>query len=153
MILDLLTNGSRYRSVHPGLSAGLEYLQTGPWRSLPVGKHPIDGDKLFIIIEHPMGKGREGARLEAHRKYIDIQLCTEGREIIGWSPLVACRHIAEPYQESRDILFFGDRPETWLELDGEKFMVLFPDDAHAPLAAVGSLKKAVVKVALDWPAG
>ncbi len=150
MIIDILSNADRYCSLHSGLTAGLDYLRTGDWRVLPLGKHALDGDRLLIIIEHPQGKGRDAVRLEAHRRYIDIQLCTEGQEVIGWRPLSACGNVTEPYQESRDIMFFADVPETWLELDGEKFLVFFPEDAHAPLAGIGLLQKVVMKVAVEW---
>ena len=47
-------------------------------------------------------------------------------------------------------MFFGDAADSWLDLSGDKFLVFFPEDAHAPLAGMGGLKKAVVKVAVDW---
>jgi YhcH/YjgK/YiaL family protein len=150
MILDVLSNADRYRALHPGLAAGLDYLRSGDWRTLPLGKHAVDGERLLIIIEHPQGKGRDEARLEAHQRYIDIQLCTKGQEVIGWRPLSACNNVTEPYQASRDIMFFGDTSGTWLELDGEKFLVFFPEDAHAPLAGIGPLQKVVMKVAVEW---
>ena len=150
MLLDRLTNAARYRTVHPGIAAGLDYLTRTNWRDLPVGKHAIYGERLWIIVEHPQGKGREHARLEAHRRYIDIQLCHAGHEVIGWKPTADCRTLTEPYQDSRDIMFFGDAADTWLDLSGDKFLVLFPEDAHAPLAGTGAMQKAIVKVAVDW---
>jgi beta-galactosidase beta subunit len=30
------------------------------------------------------------------------------------------------------------------------FTIFFPQDAHAPLAAEGALRKAVAKIAVDW---
>ncbi|HZZ71933.1 MAG TPA: YhcH/YjgK/YiaL family protein [Pirellulales bacterium] len=150
MLLDVLANVDRYRGAHPGLAAGFEYLSTQRWRELPPGKHALDRDRLLLIIERVQAKGRDRARLETHRRFIDIQLCVEGAEVIGWKPLAACRELTDPYHEGRDIAFYGDRPDTWLELDGDKFLVFFPDDAHAPLAGIGELHKAIMKVAVDY---
>ncbi len=56
--------------------------------------------------------------------------------------------MTEPYDEARDIVFFGDAPQTWTVLPTGKYMIFFPDDAHAPLAAAGPNTKAVIKVAV-----
>ncbi len=45
-------------------------------------------------------------------------------------------------------MFFGDQPLTWIVLPQHKFMIFYPEDAHAPLAATGENVKAVVKVAV-----
>ena len=54
--------------------------------------------------------------------------------------------VAEPYDAGRDIAFFADEPAAWFPLERGQFAVFFPDDAHAPLAASGSLHKVVIKV-------
>lgn len=45
-------------------------------------------------------------------------------------------------------LFF-DRPATWLAVSRGVFAVFYPEDAHAPLASLGPIHKAVVKIAVD----
>ena len=45
-------------------------------------------------------------------------------------------------------MFFGDVPSTWIELPIGKFLIFYPNDAHAPLAATGDNVKAVIKVAV-----
>ena len=42
--------------------------------------------------------------------------------------------------------FLPIRPAAWFPLGRGQFAVFFPDDAHAPLAATGSLHKVVIKV-------
>ena len=104
-----------------------------------------------MLVSDDQGRGVEGARLEFHRRYIDIQVAIAGSEAIGWRPLGDCHSIVEPYLSERDIGFCGDRPETWLAPPG-RFAAFFPDDAHAPLAGQGPLRKAVVKVAAEGTA-
>jgi YhcH/YjgK/YiaL family protein len=103
---------------------------------------------VFALINRDPGRGRGGARLEAHRKYIDIQFLVAGSEEIGWRPTAECRQVAEKYDASRDIMFFSDLSEAWINLPVGKFMIFYPDDAHAPLASTGDNVKAVIKVAV-----
>jgi biofilm protein TabA len=146
MILDRLDQAERYVAVHPRLAAGFAFLAEANLAELEAGRHEIDGSRVFALVGHDAGRGEAGAQLEVHRRYIDIQVSLDGRERIGWRPLAECGDVAEPYDEGRDIAFFADRPTAWLPLARGQFAVFFPDDAHAPLAATGSLHKVVIKV-------
>ncbi len=139
---------SRYYALHPGFRLGFEFLQRPDLATLAGGRHEIDGDRVFALINRDPGRGRTGARLEAHRKYIDIQLLIDGAEEIGWRPTDQCSQVTEPYDEDRDVAFFGDAPQTWIVLPPGKYMIFYPEDAHAPLAAAGPNTKAVIKVAV-----
>ena len=44
-------------------------------------------DRIHVSVDHKDGRGEDGARLEAHRRYIDIQYPIDGDELIGWMPL------------------------------------------------------------------
>lgn len=144
MVLDQLTNASRYATLHPLFARAFAFLENV--RTLPEGRHDIDGDRLYVLMQDADGKGHKAARLEAHRAYIDIQLTLEGIEEIGWSPLAACR--PADFDSAKDIGFFDDRPHVWLTLPPAHFAIFFPSDAHAPLGGMGKLRKAVVKVAV-----
>ena len=148
MIVDTLSQAERYSALHPAFARAFDFLKTGSPGSLAPGRHDIDGDRLFVLIDQQEGKGQRAARLEAHRKYIDIQLTLEGLEEIGWSPLAACRPPAGGFDDAKDIGFFDDRPSLWLSVPPGLFAIFFPEDAHAPLGGRGLLKKAVVKVLL-----
>lgn len=147
MILDKLDEAERYASLHPAFARAFDFLSKTNLASLAPGRHDIDGDRMFVIIDHKSGKGREGARLEAHKAYIDVQYTFEGMEEIGWAPLAACRPPTGGFDAEKDIAFFDDRPTTWLGVPPGLFAIFFPEDAHAPLGGRGLLKKAIVKVA------
>jgi biofilm protein TabA len=148
MILDRIEQAERYTAVHPLLAAGLAFLARPDLADLPVGRHEIDGSRVYALVGHDAGRGEAGARLEVHRRYIDIQVSLDGGERIGWRPLAACRELAEAYDAERDIAFFVDQPTAWFAMARGEFAVFFPDDAHAPLAGTGSLHKVVIKVAV-----
>ena len=102
-----------------------------------------------MSLDRAQGHGRERSRLEAHRRYIDIQLTIEGHEEIGWKPLADCARPDGQFDEARDVGFFSDRPESWLSLPAGHFAIFFPDDAHAPLGGSGMLVKAIMKIAVE----
>jgi biofilm protein TabA len=149
MILDTIDGSGQYIALHGGFAAAFEFLRRADLAELPLGRYEIDGQRVFALVEQASGRGAEGARLEVHRRHIDIQVSLDGREQIGWRALADCRAIDSPYSEDRDIAFFFDRPAVWLPLAKGQFMIFFPDDAHAPLAADGPLHKVVVKLLVE----
>lgn len=146
MILDTLAEAHRYTLLHPAFARAFEFLTRTDLRSMASGRHEIAGDRLYVSIDEKDGRGHDGARLEAHRTYIDIQFTIDGGEEIGWLPLAECRRPAGAFDDNKDIIFFDDRPTTWLAVPPGRFTIFFPDDAHAPLAGRGLIRKAIVKV-------
>ena len=149
MILDTLSNSARYAGMHPGFARAFEFLAATDLAALPPGRHDIDGDRIYVSIDHKDGRGEDGARLEAHRRYIDIQYTIDGNELIGWMPLARVSSPDGGFDETKDIGFFADRPSTWISVPPGSFTIFFPHDAHAPLAGRGHLKKAIVKIAVE----
>lgn len=148
MILGALSSAQRYFQLHPFFQRAFETLCDPKIASMPAGRHAIDGEQLALIIGHDPGRGRDGSTLECHRKYLDIQCTLEGRDEVGWSPLAECRDVQLEYDAQRDLALYRDRPRAWIPLAVGDFMILYPEDAHAPLAGTGPLVKAVMKVAI-----
>jgi len=150
MILDDLQLYRRYERLHPGFAAAFVALQDPNLAAIEPGRYAVDGDRLSLIIGKDDGRGHEGAKLEAHRRYIDIQFVIAGNEEMGWRSLSECHDVTKAYSEDEDLMFFGDAAESWFSVPPGKFAIFFPDDAHAPLAGRGELHKAVMKIAVDW---
>jgi len=148
MVLDALAAADRYAALHPAFARAFTFLAATDLAALPTGRNDLDGDALFVILDRTDGRGREGARLEAHRRYIDIQYTIGGDEEIGWAPLASCATPDGAFDEAKDIVFFRDAPSAWLRVPAGSFAIFFPDDAHAPLAGRGALVKAIVKIAV-----
>lgn len=147
MILDRLENAKRYAGVHAGVARGLEWLATHDVTQLAAGKHPIDGDRLYLSVVRDAGKGQSGTRLESHRRYIDIQYTVVESDLIGWRHVPTCT-ASKGYDASRDLEFHDDAPVAWTTIPAGHFAVYFPEDAHAPMGADGQVHKVVVKVAV-----
>jgi YhcH/YjgK/YiaL family protein len=148
MILDTLAQAGRYPSLHPRLARAFDFLRDTDLNRLAPGNHAVLGEEIFAIVEACPGRARAEARLECHRRYIDIQLVLEGIDEMGWKPLADCVDPATDYDAARDIRFFHDAPSSWIATPAGSFCLFFPDDTHAPLVSAAPIRKVVVKVAV-----
>jgi biofilm protein TabA len=146
MILAKLTEADRYAALHPLFEKAFAFLRSTDLNALEPGMHTIEGEQLFAIVEARAGRTRAEAKLECHRRYIDIQLVLEGIDEMGWKPLVECVDPATDYDAARDIQFFDDAPASWIVTPPGAFCLFFPDDAHAPLVSTGMIRKVVLKI-------
>ena len=151
MIYDTLDHLEAYRGVHPGVMRGLELLRDTDFSQWEDGRHEIDGERLFILLQSYETKP-ENDTPEAHRKYIDIQYLLSGQEQMGVGPLEEMTEEVEARPEG-DIWFYHG-PLSTILLSGHRFTALWPGDAHAPGIAVdrkpAPCRKCVVKVRADW---
>lgn len=148
MILDTLANVGRYATQHPLFARAFEFLRGTDLKALTPGQHAVQGEQIFAIVEACAGRTRAEAKLECHRRYIDIQLVLDGVDEMGWKPVSECVDPATDYDTARDIRFFNDTPSSWIATPPGSFCLFFPDDAHAPLVSEGRIRKVVVKTAV-----
>lgn len=147
MIIDNRENLQRYAPLHPLFEPAFGFLLREDLANLPPGRNEISEEHgLFAVVANKSGIDETPLRLEAHRKYIDIQYVLSGEHEIGWLPLNECKAAVAPYEADRDIIFFEDAPRFSIALPRGHFAVLFPEDAHAPAAVDGMIHKVVVKV-------
>jgi YhcH/YjgK/YiaL family protein len=147
MIFDQLSQHHLYHSIHPGISAGLRFLHETDLASLGEGKHLIDEESLFVLINHYDTKPASEASLEAHRKYIDIQYMISGEELMG-HVLFSGQNARKEYDEADDYALYEGNPHFFRIRKGQ-FCIFLPDDLHMPGIQDGPaspVRKAVVKV-------
>lgn len=147
MIVDHVQNGHLYERIHPRIAEVFDYYRAHDLAQLELGKHAIDGDQLFVIIGREPGRGQAGAKLEAHGRYLDVQIPLACDDAFGWRPVNTCRVPEGEFDAARDIIFFRDRPQFWCDLPAGTFAIFLPHDAHAPLAVETPVHKAVFKIA------
>ena len=148
MILDNLANADRYIALHHRFARAFEFLRSTNLKTLAPGRYPIDGENLLAIVEAVAGRSRDAAKLECHRKYIDIQMVLEGTDEMGWKPLRDCLEPLADFHAEKDIQFFRDAPASWVATPAGVFCIFFPEDAHAPLVSAGNIRKVILKVAV-----
>jgi len=148
MVLDSLANADRYAAMHKGFDVAFAFLRNAKLEELPVGRNELLGDWVYIVVVQGDGKGKEAAKLEAHRKYIDIQYMISGVDAMGWKPTSACAEPAGEFNETKDVILFADAPDAWVDAAPGQFCIFFPEDAHAPMGGEGAMHKIVVKIAV-----
>jgi len=147
MILVQLHQADRYLPLHRDFAAAVAFLRDQPLSDLPLGRVEITATVYAVIARSP-ARQRSEARLEAHRKYIDIQYVIAGVEEMGWKPRSGCQRQHGDYDAEKDIEFFRDLPDTYITVRPGQFVIFFPDDAHSPLIGSGEIHKVVIKVPL-----
>lgn len=148
MILSALSQADRYAALHPLFPRVFDYIRNTDLYALAPGRYPIVGEELFAIVEQVPGRTREMARLECHRRYIDLQLVLDGIDEMGWKPLADCYNPVSDYSSEKDIQFFHDAPASWVATPPDHFCTFFPEDAHAPLVSTGNIRKVIFKIAV-----
>ncbi len=150
MIHDLLINAPSYFHLSPRIETALKYILQPDHGSVPVGRHELEGDKLFAMVQEYQTKTPEQTFWETHRKYIDIQLIQSGAEIMGWSPMQQMT-MKKDYDPDRDI-FMWEGHGSMLHLPAGQFVIFFPHDAHMGGLMVdvsAPVRKTVMKVAVE----
>ena len=148
MILDTLDNLSRYKSLNDRFAEAIQFLQRPDLKDLAAERHEIKGEDIFALVLRETGKKKEDSLLEAHKKYIDIQVVLGGKDEMGWKPTSACKESKGGYDSGSDVELFHDQPDSWVLTNPEQFAIFFPEDAHMPMISDGELHKVVVKIAL-----
>ncbi|MBL9129224.1 MAG: YhcH/YjgK/YiaL family protein [Verrucomicrobiales bacterium] len=123
-------------------------------KALPPNPEPgireLRGEDIYVNVHGYDTLPPERCRYESHRRYVDLQYCIGGGELIDWQ-LASTLKPAGPFDVSKDLQFYepGDSL-TRLQMLPGSFAIFFPSDAHRPKRADGfrpSVSKLVIKVA------
>ena len=151
MITDTIGNAASYAKLSPRIATAFEFLQRRDLANLEQGKHLIDGDSVFAMIQEYTTKPREQCFWESHRKFTDVQFIQAGVEAIGWSPIERMK-VIKPYDAEKDLQVLAGDGQI-IELPAGRFAIFMPHDVHMPCLAATSgaatVRKIVVKVAVD----
>jgi YhcH/YjgK/YiaL family protein len=130
MVTDRLANAGLYRPLSSGIAKALDYVANSDLVVKADGRHDIDGDRMFVLVQRYRSKPIEEGRWEAHRRYIDLQIVLSGEERIGYISADLLK--AEPYDNEKDLIWLSGTGGQWIHLPAGHFMILWPGDAHMP---------------------
>ena len=150
MITDALENAAAYYDLLPGIAVALRFLVDPQTQCLEIGKHQIDADRIFALVQEYNTKRRDECFWEAHRRFIDVQFVQTGIEAIAWAPIHQMRP-SKPYDPKKDFEGFQGTGQT-IQVPAGSFAIFMPHDVHMPGLAVGEprlVRKIVVKVAVE----
>lgn len=147
MVIDKLSNSHLYSGLGERINKAFAYLKETDFSKMELGKYEIDGENIFSLVNEYNTKDQSQGKLEAHKKYIDVQFVAKGKELMGYAPLEN-QIVIDPYNEQNDITFFSGEKSFTLVEEG-MFTIFFPTDVHLPgikMDEPAYVKKVVVKV-------
>ncbi|MDD6263375.1 MAG: YhcH/YjgK/YiaL family protein [Eubacteriales bacterium] len=148
MIVDSVKNIGRYAGLGKNFETAIRFIQQSDIENMRPMDFQLDGTHVYGFVKEFPLKTPQEVKLEAHRRYADIQLVLGGKEAIyiaetdRLSPCV-------PYDEEKDIAFYDGEDQFPLHLEPMQFGIFFPWDAHRPCCLSGDADcslKLVIKV-------
>ena len=113
-----------------------------------LGRIEIDGENLFINNVNPECVSPDKQVLELHHDYIDVHILLEGAETIGWKALEDLQKEIKAYSKEDECALYSDTPTTYVNLLPGQFVIVYPEDPHAPIIGHGKIRKLIAKVRL-----
>lgn len=146
MIVSNLQNSERIESLHPLFKLLFDYVKTHDLLHTECGRIELAGDDLFINNVNPTCVSASEQVLEVHRDYIDVHILLEGKERIGWKALEDVTDLKQAYQKEGDCALYSETPTSFVDLLPGQFLIVFPEDPHAPVIGEGKIRKLIGKV-------
>lgn len=138
----------------PAFAKALAFLDGKDAASLPDGRHEIDGDRIFALVQDPATAPEDALRFEAHAKYFDIQFLVSGEEKQLYAANSEGTSVTEDAFAERDVAFYtAPAAYNTVTLKPMSYAVYAPGELHAPNGDASipacKLKKIVFKIHKD----
>ncbi len=153
MIFSRLDSACSFAACPQAVRKVLEHLRDTDVMALPLGRHDLDEDRVFLNVMDMTTRPFEGSHPEVHQKYIDLMYWPEGGERIGVAPYLGTEKIFEARPEGDIALLEDVENESFLLATPGCYGVFFPWDAHRPGLMLGDApatsRKCVAKIHID----
>lgn len=153
MIFDSLKNAEQYAALNERINKVFEAAKNYNSDNFVKGRVDIDGDTIYMNFAEYETKNKADAIAEAHKKYIDVMCMIEGTETIYVKDTAKLSNVTHEYTEEKEALLADlDDDMTPVRLDAGSFVILFPQDAHAPGCVADKpqkVKKIIGKVLIN----
>lgn len=150
MIFDKVENFELYKNCHKEFYQVEKFLKEVS-EDIEPGRYELENG---VYVNVDLTNTRYEGPLEAHKKYIDIQVGLTGEEIIEYANISGLEIYKEDISRPEDDLYFYNTPsKTSFLIDKNHFAVFFPEDLHKPLLVVDNkmteIKKLVFKIPVE----
>lgn len=116
---------------------------------MKTGRYDIHGDELFAAVSRYDTQPMEEREFENHRKYIDLQIVLDGKEVLYWAPVETLTMTKDGFSDGGDCSFYKGEALSSVTLGGDQCAILFENDAHMPnceFEKIESVLKVVFKI-------
>lgn len=146
MIYDRLENLNDYAALDPQAWKLISDFIVSCGEKMPEkGKHQLDGDRVFVIVQNYNTHDADLDKLEIHRNYTDIQVLLAGQETIYYCDIDGLTCTSE-YDAAGDYALYRMENGTPLKLEPGNFALFLPGEGHMP--GVGAPTDSVVKLVI-----
>lgn len=150
MLIDRIENHGMYLPLGKKYDVAFSFLLNTDLNKLALGKHTIDGESIFALVNEYETKIEDSVVYEAHKKYVDLHYMVSGTEQIGFSSYSSNSKEVRSYSADEDYALY-EAEGSLVQVKPEMFAIFFPTDLHMPgiseeNGAVGKVKKVVVKI-------
>lgn len=145
----ILVNLEKRNEQNEIVKKALDFLEQEGWGNAAPGRHQNDDGIFFSPFGYDT-KDLADCKWEAHRKYVDIQVAFEGKELIRVADIKDMQ--MGEYIEERDFIGGEGDVFTEVELNPEQAVVLFPEDVHMPSISIDDTHAPIRKTCIKIPA-
>lgn len=85
------------RNVESPVQESFRFYQEIAPATLETGRHVLEEDALTVMVNEPVMKKRENARMEVHDRFIDIHVPLSREEGFMWKERAALEKPSEPF--------------------------------------------------------
>ncbi|MGL4393067.1 MAG: YhcH/YjgK/YiaL family protein [Fusobacteriaceae bacterium] len=145
MFFDKIKEIKKYKGISVNLDKAIDFIIAGKHLKAEVGKHMVDGENIFFMVQEYTTKKIEDAFFETHETYADIQIMIQGEEGFGYSFIENLKE-TDSYIAEKDVAKQKGNSDFILPLKNDNFVFVFPREPHMPTLACDNIPKAVKKV-------
>ena len=128
MIYAKQTDALSYQGIHPNLDLALEHITPEFLAGVGYERTELKGSDVYVTRFTYETVPEEESFFEAHKKYLDIPIMTDGSEGVEIAPPGDLEEFER--QEANDFYAYRGRAHYKLALSPGDFLVAFPNDAH-----------------------
>jgi len=145
LIIDTIEHADAYVFLGGHFLEAMRFLKQHKDGGLPLDRYEIS-ENAYALVKRYDSKPAQDCGYEAHRDYTDVQYLVSGDEFMGWAPKEKLH--TEKYIREKDKYALAGKGELY-PLHAGEFMILFPEDGHAPCIAYGKsmpIEKIILKI-------
>ena len=149
MIADYADKLSLYKEFKDYAEMIQQFIERQKAEELPEGRYDLENG-IFALVQKYTTKPLEGAMMESHKKYCDLQYIAKGVDRIYWASLRNLTVVDDKTPDA-DILFYQSGPEQgFTRLEPGMFGFYGPEDGHMP-CITDSEPQEMVKIVFKIP--
>ena len=128
------------------VESAINYLRHIDVSEDDVGKKIIVNENFYYRIQGYMTKPENEAKLQSHRKYVDVQIIVSGEERMDLADISRLT-IKEDYDTEKDVILWNiPKRMARITLRAGDCIILYPENAHRGAVINGNKSQKILKI-------